>query len=74
MARCRSCGAPIIWGKTTAGKPIPLDEPEARLVRVRIDGDGATRLQLGSDTVVTTQTYVSHFATCPNADEHRRRG
>jgi len=42
-ATCSSCGAPILWVVTQAGKRMPLDP------------DGTT-----------------HFATCPNADEHRK--
>lgn len=25
MARCRSCGASILWAKTTTGRAIPVD-------------------------------------------------
>lgn len=31
---CKSCGAPIVWTRTAAGKPIPLD-----LARVRGEGE-----------------------------------
>lgn len=76
MSACRSCGAEIRWERTAAGKPIPLDpEPVAdgnlairddgRVVAY-IDGDGE-RIALGRPL-----RYVTHFATCPNADQHRR--
>jgi hypothetical protein len=49
VASCGSCSTPIRWGRTKAGKKVPVDlEP--------VDG-----------------LYVSHFVTCPNADEHRAR-
>lgn len=56
-SKCRSCGAPIVWFKTSAGKKIPVDaatvEPEDQ------------QLQL--------PRHVSHFATCPDADKFRRK-
>ena len=58
---CKSCGAKISWAKTEKGKNIPLDFPgEMRLVVTR------------GNTAVTQMTYISHFATCPNAAEHRK--
>jgi hypothetical protein len=82
VSTCRSCGARIRWAVTTAGKRIPVDEqpvdsgnvllheapggqdPTATVVGKRVQpglfGDDGPR-------------YVSHFATCPNADRHRRR-
>lgn len=45
---------------------MPLDaKPEKRIVLNR-----STAGQIGE----VVDTYVSHFATRPNADEHRRRG
>lgn len=41
---CRSCGAPIWWIRTKAGKRAP------------VDADG-----------------TNHFATCPQADQWRKR-
>lgn len=75
---CRSCGAPIIFIISTKGHRIPCDaEP------VKFD------YELGGPDKVVTQNgevlpgrisengaetgYISHFATCPNANAHRRR-
>lgn len=57
VARCRSCGARIVWIETAAGKKMPLDEKKATVV-------------LDDGTVVTGR--VSHFATCPQAGEWRK--
>ena len=66
MSTCRSCGAEIVWAITEAGKRIPLDaEPERRFVLT-------TDLATNDQTARSTATYISHFATCPNAAEHRR--
>lgn len=62
---CTSCGAPIVWFITTPNlRPHPID---------------ATSVQAG-DLNLDLQTkkhpegkHVSHFATCPNANQHRKR-
>lgn len=59
---CTSCGAEIIW-VTTRGSKMPLNaKPEKRFII--LDEQGAA---------VARDTYTSHFATCPNADQHRKR-
>lgn len=74
MANCRSCGAEIIWARTVAGRLIPLDAEPAerpkgifRLEEALLDGGPQIAISAASDPV-----YISHFATCPHADEHRR--
>ena len=70
---CRSCGAPILWTKTRKGKNMPLDpkpDPEGRFVQILQDDHilahfDRTRSERGPH-------YQSHFATCPDADQHRR--
>jgi hypothetical protein len=67
MANCRSCGAEIVWAKTERGKAIPLDaKPEKRFVleEVPMQRDRQAR---------QVTTYVSHFATCPDADKFRSK-
>ena len=60
MAECQSCGAEIVWFKTRAGKWMPADpRPEKRLV-VR-----------ASELVEVKDTYVPHWATCPDAEDFR---
>jgi hypothetical protein len=67
MASCRGCGREIIWAVTTANKKMPLDtKPETRAVLVERDGDGTM-------VVKTVPTYMPHWATCPNADDFRRK-
>lgn len=75
---CRSCDAAIIWATTTGQKLMPVDaEPVA---------DGNVELRpghLGRGVVATVLTgpslfggplRTSHFATCAQADQWRRRG
>jgi hypothetical protein len=53
---CRSCGAAIVWFKTSAGKNMP------------VDAAGVTQ----EDLVLDLTRHTSHFATCPQANQHRR--
>ena len=68
---CLSCGAAIVWAITASGKRIPLDaKPEKRFVTAPCDADAA---DAGDLHVRVEDTYVSHFAACPHADQHRRK-
>ncbi|MDE2105017.1 MAG: hypothetical protein KGL39_47705 [Patescibacteria group bacterium] len=59
---CRSCGAPIVWGKTQLGKPCPydLDAVTGGIVMVPRKTPGADPRQ-------------SHFSSCPNARSHSKK-
>lgn len=74
MNRCRSCGAPVLFARTPAGKtgvydaePEPLSAPN--LFRIE-----RGRVVAGHDREAGPapgRWYRSHFATCPFADLHR---
>jgi hypothetical protein len=72
---CRACKAPIVWAKTEAGRPMPLDaEPVDGGNVALVDGivvvlGAAARERLDGKL----ELYRSHFATCPFADDFRRR-
>jgi len=62
MAKCKSCGAEIFWARTEKEKLIPLDvKPEKRFVFTNDE-----------QYVYNLNTYISHFATCPDAARHRK--
>lgn len=67
---CRSCGADVEWAETVKNKKrMPFNPP---IVAVRSQGsilEGNGRVIEDVDTTVTT----SHFATCPDAKDWRRR-
>lgn len=68
MARCKACDAPIIWAETENGNRIPLDaKSEKRFVLGREGSWGDTKVAAMKDT------YTSHFATCPNANDFRKK-
>lgn len=69
MSQCRTCQREIIWAVTANGKRVPLDPPEKRYVDNRTGHEIATDAPL---SVVMDLTWLSHFATCPQADEHRK--
>lgn len=82
MSRCKSCGAEIIWIKTQSGKSMPCN-PE-RIVYWKKPGGGSRKIVTpngevlsakleGDPTKAAGMGYISHFATCPNADMHRKR-
>jgi hypothetical protein len=52
MAKCKSCGAEIVWIKTIAGNPMPCDPAEQTFVT----NDGQT-----------LKGRVPHWATCPDS-------
>lgn len=77
---CKGCGAPIVFVRSAKGKYIPCD---AQLVRYRanpdgkdmvvVDGEGVVRCDLDFDGYATGMARISHFATCPQARQFRKR-
>lgn len=64
MAACSTCGGEIVWATSERGRPLPLDaKPEKRIL---VEETGKARIARVVDA------YTSHFATCPQADQHRR--
>jgi len=73
---CTSCGAPMVFGSTRAKRSMPLDpgdHPNGNLIawwhddRLWVRGRKPGEQPAGHEHLV-----VSHYATCPNADSHRR--
>lgn len=77
IGRCRSCGKFIEWVKTTKGKNMPCD-PEVLSHDEMNNGDVLVTLGGHVQRVDRSKSFpslrgrVSHFATCPNANEWRR--
>lgn len=73
MSQCRDCGADILWGRTDAGKLMPLD-PERRDADDPAANVAATRdhtgrllvrvLHAGEQPDRHEWRAVPHFATC----------
>ena len=77
---CRSCSAPLRWGKTPSGKRMPLNaEPDlergnVRLTLDRYFPDGSQpAIIYGAEAARHVREagdllYLPHHATCPDAD------
>lgn len=87
-SQCRSCGAEIFWATTTtSGKrnPIDADPVVGGNLFLFAHRDGGMDVYLeavhaasGSERAAGARgrgqrRYVSHFSTCPNSEQHRRR-
>lgn len=70
-AVCSSCGAPIRWALSEKSKRIPLDAAPVEDGNIILE-DGIARYITLTDAVPFL-LYKSHFATCVNADQHRKR-
>lgn len=78
IAECRTCKAPVIWTTTTKGRRMPVDAEPVQaheggsLFRLIEDDDEVLAEYVpASQLAREPDLYVSHFATCPNADAHR---
>ena len=82
MSVCRECGRPIVWLWTVGGKRMPCDPH--RVAYWQTPG-GSRKIVTISGEVESAETkppvqectpsgfgFVSHFATCPAADEMRK--
>lgn len=78
MSKCKSCGAEIIWIPTIGGKSMPCDK---KPIPYREDPSGSMQIVTKDGRVVRAKLdassdvfgYVSHFATCPDAEKWRQR-
>ena len=78
MAKCRECGADIIFIGTSRGTLIPCD---AKPVKFDESERGPSKVVRGNGKVVSgfisptgsEVGYISHFSTCTNPGRFRRR-
>lgn len=71
MAACKSCEAPMFWVDSPTGKNMPMDEkpdPAGQWVVIA----GKARRVTDDDRKLHRETYTCHFATCVDANQHRR--
>lgn len=61
----RGCGRTIFWRETRNGKQAPFDPPSDCPLCA---GEGCEKCK-GTGTL-----WVSHFSSCPKAEEFRRKG
>lgn len=56
IVRCRSCRARIVWLVTDTGKKIPVDADTVE----------------ATDELFVWGRHITHFKTCPHANDWRR--
>ena len=80
MAKCRGCGADIIWIKTPAGKSMPCD-PEQIVYWQKVgapgkivtpNGDVISCEFCGESSKATGIGYRPHWFTCPEAGSFKK--
>ncbi len=86
VKKCKACGADIVWVKTKSGRAMPCDAKkvdyqknykgskvivtdEGDVVRGEIITPTASGLQM----IIDGQGYISHFATCPCAEQFKKK-
>lgn len=73
---CKSCGAAIRWVTMPSGKRMPLDAAPHPDGHIAIHSDGLRAAVLSTIELAEyrgrVDLYRSHFATCPQADRHRK--
>lgn len=78
--KCRACGAEIMFIKSVAGKTIPVNPEE---VAYEQKAGGSLKVVTPNGEVISGELpvdpqkatgigYISHFATCPEADRFRK--
>lgn len=73
ISQCRSCGTSISWKRTATNKAIPMDpDPVEYGGNIVFRRDTAVVLKKGEASEAGEKRYVSHFATCVHAKQHRK--
>jgi len=81
MPKCKGCGAEIIWIGTLGGKSIPCDpQPVAYWEKPKAKGKIVTKNGMvlscefsGDLNKATGIGYISHWSTCPKANDFKRK-
>ena len=80
ISQCRACGAEIMFIKSLAGKTIPVNAEQityqqkagGSLKVVTPNGEVISGELAGDPQKATGIGFISHFATCPEADKFRK--
>lgn len=70
ITRCRSCDAKSRWVTMESGKAMLIDPYPHHAGNIARLADG--RGTVTNDAPPGQPLYRSHFASCPDADKHRR--
>lgn len=74
-AKCRSCGKPIVWAQVkVTGSRIPLDPEPVKGGNIRLLDRPWVEVLSGKnlDRATDERMFVTHYATCPDAESWRK--
>lgn len=80
MARCKACGASIVWIATQAGKNMPCDAKQVAYWQNK-QGESTVITPNGETIKCTLKTqrmpatgvgFIPHWATCPQAAKFKK--
>lgn len=69
---CKSCKATITWVVTANGKRMPIDAEPSFKGNIRLDDRNVAHFGKAAAEMEGPR-YISHFATCPQGPQHRRK-
>lgn len=71
--RCPKCHAPIIWCRMAQqrNRSMPLDPERSTSGSIELRGNLGYQI-LGANKPAALKLYVSHYVTCPQAQDDRR--
>ena len=74
-AKCKSCGAEIVWARTASGKRTPLDAKPVRVATLVEEPETGNEIVEDGLYVIEEGVtgFVSHWGTCPTSAQHRRK-
>ena len=67
IRECKSCGARIFFARTAEMRDMPLDAKPVRVIQIDELGPGETQHKIR-----WAESFKSHFATCPKAEDWRK--
>ena len=74
LAKCRSCKKPIFWVVTEQGNKMPVDSQSTADGNIIFINRLAHVLRKDEVVPEGEKRWISHYATCPQAAEHRKKG
>lgn len=72
---CKTCLGAVVWAKTITGKRMPIDAAPVKHGNIALEetDTGLVAHVLSPKALANAaERYVSHFATCREAAQHRR--
>lgn len=80
MAKCKTCNASIIWIEMASGKKMPCDaaavtywqNSKGKSTIITPNGETVKADLSGDLSKATGWGYIPHWATCPQANTHRK--